>query len=150
MFWHIVKTSNGDNFEKKINYYPVEQADGTVQVRRQGKFSLECHFKHEKSDQIWKITYNIRKRKDENGIYKYTSIFNIQAPDIMVPRRQHKLDDVMKVVKNCCFHDRKNSTGGISFSTFKVRLAEVTNKEFSDYLSKEFANRIKEELTQKS
>lgn len=150
MVWHIVKTGSGENFERKIRYYPVEQPDGSVQIRRQGRFSLECHFKHEKSNQLWKVVYTLRKRKDENGVYKYVNVFNIHAPDIEVPRRDHKLDTVMKVVKNSCFHDRKNTTGGIAFSTFKIRLAEVAGKEFSEYLSKEFASRIKEELTAKS
>lgn len=150
MVWHVVKTGSGEIFERKIRYYPVEQQDGTVQVRRQGRLNIECNFKHEKSNQIWKVTYCLRKRKDENGNYKYFNVFNIHAPDIKVPRRDHKLDTVMKVVKNACFHDRKNTTGGVAFSTFKSRLTEVAGKEFSDYLSKEFANKIKEELTTKS
>lgn len=149
MSWNIVKTASGENIERKVRCYPVESEDGTVQLRNQGWF-LECNFKHDKSDQVWKITYCIRKRKNENGERKHVNVFNIHAPDKMVPRNYHKLDTVMKVVKSTAFHDRRNTTGGVSFSTFKIRLAEVTGKEFSEFVAKEFANKIKEELTAKA
>jgi len=150
MAWHIIKSDSGENIERKVRYYPVESDDGTVQVRRQGKLSLECNFKHEKSNQVWRIVYCLRKKKDENGNYKHVNVFNIHAPDKMVPRREHKLDSVMKVVKNAAFSDRKNTTGGIAFSVFKIRLSEIVGKDFSDYIAGEFAKRIKEELTVKS
>jgi hypothetical protein len=150
MVWHIIQTASGENIERKVRYYPVETEDGNVQVRRQGRLSLECNFKHEKSDQIWKITYCLRKKKNENGERKYVNVFNIHAPDKMVPRNYHKLDTVMKVVKNTAFHDRKNTTGGVSFSTFKCRLSEVAGKEFAEFVAKEFADRIKQELTAKA
>lgn len=68
---------------------------------------------------------------------------NIHAPDRKVPRRAHKLDDVMIVVKNAIFKGR-NTTGSLDFNSFKRKMTEIVNKDFADNVANEFVSKIKE------
>ena len=145
MGWHIVANESGEAIKSKKVYYPVGSDDGEVMYRRSGKLNFECHFKHDAvgMDQAWKITYALRKRKDDEGNQKYTHNFNIHAPDRKVPRRAHKLDDVMIVVKSAIFKGR-NTTGSLDFNSFKRKMAEIVNKDFADTVANEFVAKIKE------
>lgn len=145
MAWNIVANESGESIESKKVYYPVKDEAGEVKYRRNGKLNLECHFKHDAvgMDQAWKITYALRKRKNNEGEYKYTHNFNIHAPDRKVPRRAHKLDDVMIVVKNAIFNG-KNTTGSLDFNSFKRKMTEIVNKDFADSVANEFVAKIKE------
>lgn len=145
MAWHIVANESGETIESKKAYYPVSGEDGEVKYRRNGKLNFECRFKHDDVgvDQTWKITYALRKRKDDEGNYKYTHNFNIHAPDRRVPRRAHRLDDVMIVVKSAVFKG-KNTTGSLDYNSFKRNMTEIVNKDFADAVAKDFVDKIKE------
>jgi hypothetical protein len=145
MGWHIIVNESGEAIKSKKVYYPVKDEAGEINYRRSGKLNFECYFKHDAvgMDQAWKITYALRKRKDNEGNYKYTHNFNIHAPDRKVPRRAHKLDDVMIVVKNAIFNGR-NTTGSLNFNGFKRKLAEIVSKDFADNVANEFVSKIKE------
>jgi hypothetical protein len=145
MGWHIVENESGETVQSKKVYYPVKDEAGETMYRRSGKLNFECYFKHDAvgMDQAWKITYALRKRKNNEGEYKYTHNFNIHAPDRKVPRRAHKLDDVMIVVKNAIFNGR-NTTGSLNLNSFKRKMTEIVNKDFADSVANEFVAKIKE------
>jgi hypothetical protein len=116
-----------------------------VQREGKGKLNLEMSFTHDKGGGVWTIKYKLRKREG-----KYTNLFNIYAPNRQTPRREHRLDTVMLVIKNCAFHDRHNTTGYIGFKTFKLRLSEVVGMENANRVAFMFADRIKEEVSAKA
>lgn len=115
-----------------------------VQCEDRGKLNLEMCFNHSKGGGTWRIKYRLRKRQG-----KLTNLFNIYAPDRQHPRREHKLDTVMLVIRNCAFSDRYSSTGNVDFKTFKRRLAEVVGVEESNRVGLMFAERIKQAITAK-
>lgn len=114
-----------------------------------GKLNLSMTFSHSNPTMVaggvWTIKYKLRRREG-----KLTNLFSISAPDRVSPRREHRLDTVMNVVKFAAFHDRKNTTGLIGFKTFKVRLAEVVGADNANKVAAMFAERIKSEITVKN
>jgi hypothetical protein len=107
-----------------------------------GRLNLSMQFYHSKGGGIWRIKYRLGKRGD-----KLVNLFNIFAPDRLHPRREHKLDTVMLVIKHAAFHDRHNSTGNVGFKTFKCRLREVIGADQANVIAQMFADRIKKEFT---
>lgn len=107
-----------------------------------GKLNLKMTFTHSKGGGEWTINYRLRRREG-----KLKNLFSVIAPDRLYPRREHRLDTVMIVIKNCAFHDRSNSTGLVGFKTFNCRLREVVGADEANRICKMFADRIKAEIT---
>lgn len=116
-----------------------------VQKEGRGKLNLEMRFNHSKGGGVWTIKYRLRKRQG-----KLSNLFNIYAPDKQHPRREHRLDTVMLVIKRAAFSDRYNTTGNVDFKTFKRRLSEVVGVEESNRVGLMFAERIKEAISAKA
>lgn len=116
-----------------------------VKLDKKGKLALTMTFKHSNGGGSWTINYRLRKREG-----KFANLFNIVAPDIYYPRRDHKLDTVMNVIRFAAFSDRYHTTGNVDLKTFKRRLSEVIGVEESNRVANMFVETIKNHLLQKA